>query len=154
MKPDLIPTPVLDRIEHLVEYGDVYIPGFDRNAKWSQGGSCSFLSPAPIYRLHGTSTQYLIGVYTDRLWTLVNLNYLACDPYCDDPICVRVREQAVQQWKGVPAGGTLFAVTDVDPQTDALPNPVPYYVHIDDAQRVDRNGLATPIEVNLFGNVH
>jgi hypothetical protein len=142
-----IPNSVLHRIDHLVTSDYVVLPGSDRC-----GGGLStlysFVSPTVLYPVEGTPDRYLIAVYGPGLWTLVGLDYLACD-YCEDAACAVVRDRAVERLRGVPNDAMVFAQTEVAPGIDGLPDPTPYLIHVDDACNF-RGTVSLPIRLELF----
>ncbi|NMM91867.1 hypothetical protein B2J88_47625 [Rhodococcus sp. SRB_17] len=145
-----IPESVLQRIDHLIVEGDAYLPGRDRSGKRNPSNTYCFVSPTVLYPVDGTTDRYLIAMYGPKLWTLIGLDYLACDHYCEDTTCIAVRERAVEQLADIPDDGMLFARTEVAPGTDLLPDPTPYLIHIDDHENFT-GAVSLPIELELFG---
>lgn len=145
-----IPESVLHRIDHLIEEGDAFVPGRDRSGKRNPSNTYGFVSPTVLYPVDGTTDRYLIAVYGSELWTLIGLDYLACDHYCEDDTCVAVRERAAEQFADIPDDAMLFARTNVAPGIGLLPDPTPYLIHIDDYENFS-GAVSLPIELELFG---
>lgn len=96
-----------------------------------------WLDPFPAFAHPADPARLLIGVDTDRGWTLVALDHLAHSD-CAHPICRAVTEHRWNECREIPDDGMLFAALDVATSWDGAP--LTYLVHIDDYQAAQNSG--------------
>lgn len=143
MKPEITPSH-REILAHLLDEESIALgvvplalAGHYRPGSYEADLRFDWIDPFPAFAHPADPARLLIGVDTDRGWTLVALDHLAHSD-CAHPICTAVTERRWNECREIPDDAMLFAALDVATSWHDIP--LTYIVHIDDYAAAHKTG--------------